>query len=283
LAAVTGEPAKVELGAGDSLGPYRIDSLLGEGGMGAVFSATRTETGERVALKVIKLELAADRLYQQRFMHEARAAAEIEHPHLVNVLEVGEAEGRQYLSMPLVEGRTLEDRIAAEGPLPAADIVRLVREVGAGLDALHQAEIIHRDIKPSNIILRHDGSAALTDFGLAKGTGYSRLTQPGQIVGTLDYLAPERIRGEDATPASDVYALGCVVYEAVLGKPPFGHKSIMQVAFAHLEEKPPDPLTERPDLPPGFGTTVLNALQKSPTDRPRTAGAYADALAAASS
>src|SRR3989442_323829 len=131
--------------------------------MGAVFSATRTDTGERIALKVIKLELAADRLYQQRFLHEARAAAEIEHEHLVNVLEVGEAEGRQYLAMPLMEGRTLEDRIAADGPLPLPDIIRLAREVGAGLDALHVAEIIHRDIKPSNIILRHDGSAALTD------------------------------------------------------------------------------------------------------------------------
>jgi serine/threonine-protein kinase len=280
---VTGEPAKVELGAGDSLGPYQIDSLLGEGGMGAVFSATRSDTGERVALKVIKLELAADRLYQQRFLHEARAAAEIEHQHLVNVLEVGEAEGRQYLAMPLVEGRTLEDRIAADGPLPAEDIVRLAREVGAGLDALHAAEIIHRDIKPSNIILRHDGSAALTDFGLAKGTGYSRLTQPGQIVGTLDYLAPERIRGEDATPASDIYAVGCVVFEALSGKPPFGHKSIMQVAFAHLEETPPDPLPERPDIPPAFGAAVLTALEKAPGSRPATAGAYADVLAAASS
>jgi len=251
--------------------------------MGAVFSASRTDTGERVALKVIKLELAADTLYQQRFLHEARAAAEIEHQHLVNVLEVGEAEGRQYLAMPLVEGRTLEDRIAAEGPLPVEDMVRLAREVGAGLDALHAAEIIHRDIKPSNIILRHDGSAALTDFGLAKGTGYSRLTQPGQIVGTLDYLAPERIRGEDATPASDIYALGCVIFEALSGKPPFGHKSIMQVAFAHLEETPPDPLAERPDVPPAFGAAVLTALEKSPAARPTSSGAYAEALAAASS
>jgi serine/threonine-protein kinase len=278
LGPVSGEPAKVELGAGDSLGPYRIDALLGEGGMGAVFRATRTDTGELVALKVVKLELAADRLYQQRFLHEARAAAEIHHEHLVNVLDVGEAEGRQYLAMPLVEGRTLEDRIAAEGPLPLDDIVRLAKEVGAGLDALHAAEVIHRDIKPSNIILSTNGSAALTDFGLAKGTGYSRLTQPGQIVGTLDYLAPERIRGEDATPLSDIYALGCVVFEAVSGNAPFGHKSIMQVAFAHLEETPPDPCAERADAPAGFSDAVLTALAKVPPTRPASAGAYAGAL-----
>jgi serine/threonine protein kinase, bacterial len=275
---MSGEPANAELRAGATLGPYRIDSLLGEGGMGAVFSATRTDTGELVALKVIKLELAADTVYQQRFLHEARAAAEIEHKHLVNVLDVGEAEGRQYLAMPLMEGHTLEDRIAADGPLPFADAVRLAAEVGAGLDALHAAGVIHRDIKPSNIMLAPDGTASLTDFGLAKGTGYSRLTQPGQIVGTLDYLAPERIRGEDATPASDIYALGCVVFEAVSGKAPFGHKSIMQVAFAHLEETPPDPCAERPDAPPGFSEAVVSALQKVPSARPAGGAEYAAAL-----
>jgi serine/threonine protein kinase len=278
---VSGEPAKVDLGAGDTLGPYRIESLLGEGGMGAVFSAKRIDTGDAVALKVIKLELAADNLYQQRFLHEARAAAEIEHEHLVNVLDVGEAQGRQYLAMPLVEGRTLEDRVAAEGPLPIEDVVRLATEVGGGLDALHAAEIIHRDIKPSNIMLTPDGSAALTDFGLAKGTGYSRLTQPGQIVGTLDYLAPERIRGEEATPASDIYALGCVVFEAVTGKAPFAHKSIMQVAFAHLEEAPPDPRAQRPDLPAPVAAAILGALEKIPSSRPAQAGAYAASLAEA--
>jgi serine/threonine protein kinase len=281
LARVSTEPAKAELRAGDTLGPYRIDALLGEGGMGAVFRATRTDTGELVALKVIKLELAADTIYQQRFLHEARAAAEIEHRHLVNVLEVGEAEGRQYLSMPLMEGHTLEDRIAESGPLPVADAVRLAEEVGAGLDALHEREVIHRDIKPSNIMLAPDGTAALTDFGLAKGTGYSRLTQPGQIVGTLDYLAPERIRGEDATPASDIYALGCVTFEAVCGKAPFAHKSIMQVAFAHLEETPPNPCAERTDASQAFSEAILSALAKSPSDRPATATEYAARLRAA--
>jgi serine/threonine-protein kinase len=278
---VSGDPAKAELGAGDTLGPYRIDALLGEGGMGAVFRATRTDTGELVALKVIKLELAADSVYQQRFLHEARAAAEIEHQHLVNVLDVGEDKGRQYLSMPLMEGHTLEDRIAESGPMPYADAVRLAAEVGAGLDALHDREVIHRDIKPSNIMLAPDGSASLTDFGLAKGTGYSRLTQPGQIVGTLDYLAPERIRGEDATPASDIYALGCVVFEAVSGKAPFAHKSIMQVAFAHLEETPPNPCAERSDAPAGFSEAVLTALAKAPAERPARAGEYAETLAKA--
>jgi len=264
---------------GTQIGAYKLLQQIGEGGMGTVFMAEQTEPVQRkVALKVIKLELAADKLYQQRFLHEARAAAEIEHQHLVNVLDVGEDKGRQYLAMPLMEGHTLEDRIAADGPLPIADTVRLAEQVGAGLDALHAAEVIHRDIKPSNIMLAPDGSASLTDFGLAKGTGYSRLTQPGQIVGTLDYLAPERIRGEDASPASDVYALGCVIFEAVSGNAPFGHKSIMQVAFAHLEETPPDPCAARTDAPAGFSDAVLAGLEKVPGARPASAGAYAAAL-----
>ena len=141
---------------------------------------------------------------------------------------------------------------------------------------------MHRDIKPSNVLFDSDGTAMLTDFGLAKGRAYTVLTRPGQVMGTLDYLAPELIRGKPATPATDIYALGCVAFECVVGRAPFGDKSAFQVGLAHLDEPPPDPGAERPDLPAGFAAAILSALEKEPEQRPATAGAYASLLRAAS-
>jgi serine/threonine-protein kinase len=198
------------------------------------------------------------------------------------VLEAGEAEGRSYLAVAYVRGRSLEARIQEEGALPLGDIVRLTTEVAAGLDALHRLDLIHRDIKPSNIMLDEEGSAMLTDFGLAKGRAYTVLTKPGQVMGTLDYLAPELIKGRPAGPTSDVYALGCVVFECLAGRAPFAHKSVFQVGVAHLEEEPPDPCAERSDAPEGLSWAVVRALEKDPAKRPPTATAYAQMLRLAS-
>jgi serine/threonine-protein kinase len=162
--------------------------------------------------------------------------------------------------MPYVAGQTVEQRVRAEGPLSCAVTQRMVTEVASGLDALHAHGLVHRDVKASNIIFAADGSAALADFGLAKGTGYSDLTRPGQVVGTVDYLAPELIRGEAATPASDLYALGCVAFECLCGQTPFGGRS---------------------DLPQAYGRAVCQALRKDPGRRPAKAAAYVRALAAA--
>ncbi len=154
--------------------------------------------------------------------------------------------------------------------------MRLITEIAGALSAVHAAGLVHRDVKPSNIILREDdGSAALSDFGLAKGAGYTQLTRPGQIVGTLDYLAPERIMGEEATPASDVYALGCVAFECFSGQPPFAGRGPLQVGMAHLEETPPDPFEGRDDA---LCSAVLTPLAKDPAERPIPASAYADLL-----
>jgi serine/threonine protein kinase len=267
-----------ELEPGDTLGGYRLEESLGEGGMGLVFRAVRAEDGREVALKVLKIELAGDLVFQHRFRQEARAAAEVHDPHLVPIIEAAEADGRHYLAVDYVPGGSLGDRITESKTLGIAELVQVISEVAAGLDALHGAGIVHRDIKPQNILFGADGTAMLTDFGLAKGPAYTVLTKPGQVMGTLDYLAPELIRGEPATPLTDVYALGCLAFECAVGKAPFADKGLFEVGLAHLEEPPPNPSVERPELSPGLAAALLSALEKDPAQRPASAGAFADVL-----
>lgn len=270
-----------ELGAGDWLGSFRLEEMLGAGGMGIVFRAVREGDSESVALKILRDELSGDETFRRRFEHEARSASEVRSPHLVAVLEAGEADGRYYLASEFIQGRTLDERVRDDGPLPLADVIRIATELGAALDALHGAGIVHRDVKASNVLLRDDATAMLTDFGLAKGEAYTVLTQPGQVMGTLDYLAPELIRGDEATPASDLYALGCLTYECLTGTTPFGGRSLFQIGLAHLDEEPPDPSQARSDCPRALSAAVLRALDKDPAERPATASAYARDLAGA--
>ena len=271
-----------ELQAGDRLGGYQLESLLGEGGMGLVFKAT-DDDGNVIALKLLKLDLSDDDVFKQRFKQEARAAAEVhEREPRADPRGGGEADGRDYLAVGYVEGGTLDDRLNESGPLSVEDTVALASGLGSGLDALHAAGIVHRDIKASNIILRSgDGRAMLTDFGLAKGRAYTVLTRPGQVMGTLDYLAPELIKGRPAGPATDIYALGCTVFACVTGRTPFADKTLFEVGLAHLEEPPPDPDGLRAGLPPGFSAALLVALEKEPERRPATASDYAALLQAA--
>ena len=159
-------------------------------------------------------------------------------------------------------------------------MTRIASELASALDALHEAGIVHRDVKASNVLLRDGVTAMLTDFGLAKGEAYTVLTKPGQVMGTLDYLAPELIHGDEATRASDVYALGCLTYECLTGTTPFGGRSVFQIGLAHLDEQPPDPSASRADCPPAFAAAVLRALEKDPAQRPGSAAAYARDLAA---
>jgi len=263
---------------GDRLGPYRIEAVLGEGGMGVVYRAVREPDGAVVALKVLKPTLAADDRYRQRFAREARAAAEVEHRHLVPIVEMGEVDGSPYLAARFIAGRSLAMRLEAEGPLPVDDVLRLAAEIGAALDALHERGLVHRDVKPANVMLEQDGTALLGDFGLAKGRAYTVLTQPGQLMGTLDYLAPELFRTGQASSASDVYALGCLVFECLTGEPPFAKLNALQVGIAHMDEDPPDPCANRTDAPRQLGWAVLRALEKEPERRPNTGAAYAHLL-----
>jgi serine/threonine-protein kinase len=270
-----------DLESGDEFAGYQLHSLLGEGAMGLVFRAARNG-GDVVALKVLKRELGDDEVFKQRFDQEARAAAEVEHPSLVSIIEAGEAEGRPYLAVRYAEGGTLEERLRDRGPLDIEETLRLADQLAAGLDALHGAGLVHRDVKASNVVFDAEGTGMLTDFGLARGHAYTVLTRPGQVVGTLDYLAPELVKGERATPASDVYALGCTIFECLTGETPFGEKKLFEIGLAHLEAEPPDPCARRADVKPELGQAVLAALAKGPAERPQSAGAYASLLSSAS-
>jgi serine/threonine-protein kinase len=264
-----------DLGSGDRLGPYRLEERLGEGGMGVVFRAVHEPDGVEVALKILRVEFSSDETFRRRFVHEARAAGEVRHKHLVPITDAGEVDGRPYLAVAYVEGRTLEDRLANDGQMPLEEIVKVVAHVASGLDALHTAGIVHRDVKPSNVIIDPTGSAKLTDFGLAKGRTYTVLTKPGVVMGTLDYIAPEMLRGSEATAASDIYALGCLAYECTAGRAPFADASMFELAGAHLTQEPPDPCADRTDAPDGLSWALLQALAKDPEKRPPTATAYA--------
>jgi serine/threonine protein kinase len=266
------------LESGSSFGPYTIEAPLGEGAMGVVVRARRGPETEVVALKVLRAELAADDVYRRRFAREVRAAAGAASRHLVEILDAGEVHGRPFIAMSYVPGPSLEERLAGTGPLPLSEVARVASELGDALDTLHRVEIVHRDVKPSNVLFGPEGSALLTDFGLAKGRAYTLLTRPGQAMGTLDYMAPELIRGQPASGATDVYALGCVVYECIAGTSPFGDRSLFEIGTAHLEEEPPDLTSVRPEATASLHWVVGRALAKEANDRPSTATAYAHML-----
>jgi serine/threonine kinase PknH len=271
------ERAAVRASGTRQVGPYRLEDILGEGATGIVHRAVDAE-GRQVALKIVRQELYRDPVYRRRLAQEVRAAREIRHRHIVTLLDSGESDGVMYIAFELCpDGQTLEARLQVEGALPPTLVVRMALQLGSAVDALHDYGIVHRDIKPSNIIVSGE-EFLLTDFGLAKGRAYTLLTRPGRVLGTVDYLAPELIRGERATPAADIYAFGCTVYACVTGHPPFAGRSMIAVGLAHLDELPPDPATLTPDLPRDYSLAVLRALEKEPASRPSTATAYARIL-----
>ena len=266
---------------GSSIGTYAVGPKLGEGATGSVYRAVRAGDGLEVALKVLKRALALDETYLARFRREGRVATDVRHPHLVPVIEFGEHDGVAFIATEFRGGGSLADLIAGEAQLRLDDCAHFAAQIASGLTALHHRGIVHRDIKPSNVMLDSGRSAALTDFGLARGHAYTVLTRPGQVLGTLDYMAPELIEGKAATPASDVYALGCLVYECVTGAPPFSDRGMFAVAAAHIEEAPPDPRERRDALGDELAWALLRALEKDPAQRPPTAVSYAHILSVA--
>jgi serine/threonine-protein kinase len=261
---------------GTNVGSYRINGVAGVGGMGKVYDATGPD-GTRVALKVVKEDLARDDTFRRRFQREARIAQTVRNPHVVPVLETGEQDGLPYMAQQFIEGQSLEQKLKAEGRIDVATAVNICAQVGEGLQALWSAGMVHRDIKPGNILLDRAGTAYITDFGLAKDSQGSVLTMPGQALGSMDYMAPEQIRGEEVTAETDLYSLGCVMFECLNGRPPFADRQGMRVLWAHLQDEPPDPV----GVPEQVAQAIKTALQKQPSDRPKSGVEYARKLSVA--
>jgi hypothetical protein len=264
-------------------GRYRIVAELGRGGMGVVHRAHDTHLDRHVALKVLTVSARQDPAAAARFRREAQALAALHHPGIVSVFDSGEVDGELYLVMRLVEGADLAQRLSGYRRLDLGRTVELTTSVAAALDELHGKGLVHRDVKPSNILL--EGSSqrpVLCDFGLAKSTdGSGGLTSTGMTVGTVQYMAPEQIAGDPATAASDVYALGCVLFHCLTGRPPFIGSDVHEIAVAHRTRSIPDAVLLQPDLPAAVQPVLERCLAKRPEERWASAGAVAQALRAA--
>jgi DNA-binding beta-propeller fold protein YncE len=262
-----------ELRLGSVFAGCRVERIVGRGEMGIVYRAQELALQRPVALKVIRTELWPDPRFHERFRRESRLAASIDHPNVVPILDAGDEDGVLYIMMRFVEGTDLGALIAEQGPLEPRRAARIVNQVGAALDVAHARGLVHRDIKPANVLLARRDHVYLTDFGLAKRTDDSSagLTRTGTIVARADYVAPEQVTGGQVDARADVYALGCLLYEALTGEPPFarGHGA---PAIAHLDAPPPSPSERRPDLPPAFDDVVGRAMAKQPSERYPSAG-----------
>lgn len=259
------------------VGPYRLAERLAEGGMGVVYRAVSVvEPSRTVALKVIREELAADPVQRRRFLNEGRIVDQVDHPNIVKVYDRGEHNQQLYIAMELLEGRTLAAVIAdaarCERSLPEAYCVAVMRQLADAVHALHERGILHRDLAPGNVVLVPDHSgeplAKLLDFGLARAATVTTLTEAGEILGTVSYLAPERVQHRPPTAASDIFSLGAVFYELLTLERPFLGDDPVTLLRALLEREPLAPATLRPDLPPELGELVIAMLAKSPERRP---------------
>ena len=270
---------------GRSLGRYQIKALLGRGGMAAVYRAHDSVLRRDVALKVLYPQYTGDGASLARFKREAVLAAGLDHPNIVPIYDVGEADGLVYIAMKLLCGRSLADVLRARRQLPIAELVPIVEQIAAALDYAHTRGIVHRDIKPGNILLEESGEpgasaprATLTDFGIAKSLENSGLTGTGMLIGTPDYMAPEQIRaGQAVDRRADIYALGGVIYRCLTGRRPF-EGSTEEVLLGHLQGQPADPSAIEPSLPPAVDAVIRTAMARQPDQRFGSAGELARAL-----
>ena len=263
---------------------YRIEEVVGRGGMGVVYRATQVALDRPVAIKLITTDRAQDPVFRERFKAESRIAASIEHASVVPVYEAGEDDGLLFIAMRLVEGADLAELLSRGGPLDPARASRIISQIAGALDAAHNRGLVHRDVKPANILITLDEPehAYLTDFGVARRLGaMNRVTRAGQWVGTVDYLAPEQIRSESPGAAQDIYALTAVLHHCLTGEVPFPCENEAAALWAHMTTPPPAPTELRPDLPDAVDGVIATGMAKDPADRFPTAGAMARAFAGA--
>src|SRR5215216_2717427 len=275
-----------ELRTGDTFADHRIEGILGQGGMGVVYRATDLRLNRAVALKVIKPELSLDEDFRRRFRRESELAASVRQPNVVTIYQAGDSGGLLYVTMDLIDGVDLRQVMSRHGRLDVVTATEVTAQVAAALDAAHASGLVHRDVKPGNVLVANGTPMRvyLTDFGLTKRTSsQTGITQTGLFVGTLDYAAPEQITGGAVDARTDVYALGCVLYEMLTGRAPFRRDHEAATLYAQIHEPAPSLRTAAPDAPVALDQAVARALAKNPDERYPSAGDLARAALAAAS
>jgi serine/threonine-protein kinase len=246
---------------------YRLLELIGEGGMALVYKAECSVLCRTVAIKILRPQFASDAEFVERFRREARSAASLSHPNVVSIYDVGRNEGLDYIVMEYIPGNTLKNIIKQEAPLPVEQALNITRQIAEALNHAHQRNIIHRDIKPHNILVTPDGRIKVTDFGIARAMSAGSLTQAGEVIGSVQYLSPEQAKGEAVGPQSDLYSLGCVLYELLTGVVPFRGDTPISIAFQHLQEKIPPIHHIRPEVPMEVDNIIKKATAKNLAER----------------
>ncbi len=278
-----GKPGE-RLYPGAYLAGYRLEERIGRGGQAVVFRAIDEQLGRPVAMKVLAPALTNDHAFRSRFINESHAAASVEHPHILPVYDAGEASGLLFIAMRYVPGGDVRSLVRKQGPLSVRRGWNIIAQIAAALDAAHQLRLVHRDVKPANMLLDSSGRLAganrsdhayLTDFGISKQAQSVGLTVVGQIIGTLEYAAPEQIDGEPVDGRTDVYALACSTFELLTGEPPFRQRLGPALIYAQLSEAPPSLVLRRPELALAVDHVLAKALAKVPADRYPTCGSYA--------
>jgi serine/threonine protein kinase len=270
------------LAPGSTIAGYEVESVVGSGGIGVLYRARQLRLDRPVALKLVEPEVAGDPLVRERLRREARTVAALDHPNVVPLYEAGEENGTVYIVTRWVDGTELGSLIRRDGPLQARRAARIAAQIASALEVAHEKGLIHRDVKPSNVIVTAEDHAYITDFGLTKrAQSLSGFTAAGQMLGTIDYVAPEQIEGGEAGARGDVYGLACVLYEMLAGGAPFaGESGGMAKMWAHLNAEPPSVRQQRPDVPAELDELIRRGLAKRPDDRPTAAGFGTGALEA---
>jgi serine/threonine kinase PknH len=253
------------------LGDYRIEGIVGVGRMGVVYLAIDRITGRAVALKVLREDVGIDPVYRERFRREGTLLAQLNHPHVVPIYGMGEIDGDLYIATRLVSA-TLRNAIVA-GPIAVENAMTILSKVASALDAAHAAGIVHRDVKPANVLLDPGLQVYLGDFGLARDPEGQALTAPGQVLGTIDYMAPELIDGDGVGPATDIYGLACLAVETLTGAVPFARDTDAAIMYAHIVDPPPSVHERRPSLPAALDDVIAAGMAKDPEERQPSAGA----------
>ena len=268
--AIVPAPLEAELRVGRRIAGYELGDVVGRGGMGVVYRARHVTLGRIAALKLLVPALAQDESFRDRFLRESQIAAQLDHPNVVTIYDAGEADGVLYIAMRYVDGVDLAELLRREGALPPPRALRILGQVADALDAAHALGLVHRDVKPANVLVEHE-RCYLTDFGLTRrAASRTALTARGQFVGTVDYTPPEQIEGRELDARADVYALGCVLYEALTGAVPYGRDSDVATIYAHLRDPPPSVRGRGASLPAALDAVVARALAKRPRDRYET-------------